>query len=129
MKVTKGSGNIYADLGFDDAPEMLAKARLASKIGQLIRGKGLRQQAAAALLGITQPKLSNLLRGDFRGISQLMMFELLRKLGNDVKVVVEPKPRAHKAGQYSIVFAEDSMTVAESPIRRPAKKAVLAFAH
>ncbi|HTB21508.1 MAG TPA: helix-turn-helix transcriptional regulator [bacterium] len=123
MNVTTGSGNIFEDLGFDDAPEMLAKSRLASKINELIREKGLRQQAAADLLGIKQPKLSNLLRGDFRGISQLMMFELLRKLGNDVKVVVEPKPRTHKAGQYSIVFAEGAMVIADGPIRRRAKKA------
>lgn len=64
------TGNVYADLGFSDAPEMLAKARIVSQIGRIIRARKLTQMQAAELLGIDQPKISALLRGHFKGYSR-----------------------------------------------------------
>ena len=71
----KGSGNVYADLGIPGADEMLVKAQLAMKIGEIIKGRGWTQQQAASVLDMTQPKLSKLLRGQFRGISEVKMME------------------------------------------------------
>lgn len=64
--IEQGSTNAYADLGLGDAEEMLVKAQLATKIGEIIRRRKLTQIQAAELLGIPQPKLSNMLRGQFR---------------------------------------------------------------
>ena len=69
VPVEMGTGNVYADLGYGNADEMLIKAQLVTKIAEIIRGKGITQTQAAQLLGMSQPKLSNLLRGQFRGIS------------------------------------------------------------
>ena len=76
-KIERGSTNVYADLGMADAEEMQVKAQLATKIGDIIRRRKLTQVQAAELLGITQPKLSGLLRGQFRGISESKMLECL----------------------------------------------------
>jgi predicted XRE-type DNA-binding protein len=99
-----GSSNVYADLGLPNADEMLVKAQLASKIGDIIQQRKLTQVQAAELLGITQPKLSGLLRGQFRGISESKMLECLTRLGRDIQIVVKSAPRSRTAGLVSVVF-------------------------
>ena len=69
-QIEHGSTNVYADLRIGEAEEMLVKAQLATKIGEIIKRRKLTQIQAAELLGMPQPKLSNMLRGQFRGISE-----------------------------------------------------------
>ena len=103
--IEKGSTNVYADLGIENADEMLVKAQLATKIGEIIKRRKLTQVQAAALLGIPQPKLSNMLRGQFRGISETKMIECLTRLGRNVDIVVKAVSRSKAVGQVSVVFA------------------------
>jgi predicted XRE-type DNA-binding protein len=86
----EGSTNVYADLGRADADEMLVKAQLATKISDVIKHRRLTQAAAAEILGIPQPKLSKMLRGEFRGISEDRMMRCLVALGHDVRILVKP---------------------------------------
>lgn len=104
-KIEQGSTNVYADLGIPHAEEMLVKAQLATKIGDIIRRRKLTQLQAAELLNIPQPKLSGLLRGQFRGISETKMLECLTRLGRDVEIVVKAAPRSRSEGHVSVVFA------------------------
>ena len=103
--IERGRANVYADLGYPDAEEMQVKAQLASKIGDIIKRRKLTQMQAADLLGITQPKLSGLLRGQFRGISESKMLECLTRLGRDIEIVVKSTPRSRAEGHVSVVFA------------------------
>ena len=80
IDIEKSSGNVYADLGLTDAQEMLIKAKLASKIGEIIQRQNLTQQQAAQLVAMPQPKVSLLLRGQFRGISEAKMLECLARV-------------------------------------------------
>ena len=105
VDVDLGTGNVYADLGYGDADEMLIKAQLVSKIAEIIKRKGLNQTEAAHLLGMPQPKLSNLLSGRFRGFSERRLMDCLTKLGRDVQIVVKATPRSRRDGRLSIVFA------------------------
>ncbi len=95
---------MYADLGRADADEMLVKAQLASKIGDIIKRRKLTQAQAAEILGIPQPKLSGLLRGQFRGISEVKMMDCLARLGRDIRIVVGPARRTSGAGAVKVVF-------------------------
>ncbi|MEL4013306.1 helix-turn-helix domain-containing protein [Dryocola clanedunensis] len=104
-KVEQSSGNIYADLGLPQADEMLIKAQLAMAIGNIIKELNLTQQQAAALLGMKQPRLSNLLRGQFRGISEAKMLEYLTRLGRDVQIVVGNSRRPSGTGTLKVVLA------------------------
>lgn len=104
-KIEQGSTNVYADLGLENAEEMLVKAQLATKIGEIIKRRKLTQVQAAELLGMTQPKLSNLLRGQFRGISEAKMLECLTRLGRNVEIVVKANGRSQSTGHVSVVFA------------------------
>lgn len=99
-----GSTNVYADLGRNDAEEMLVKAQLASKIGSIIKRKKLTQAQAADIVGLPQPKLSGLLRGQFRGISEAKMMDCLARLGWNVQIVVGPAPRTAGAGSVRVVM-------------------------
>jgi len=103
--IEHGSANVYADLGLPDAEEMQVKAQLATKIGDIIKRRKLTQVQAAELLGIPQPKLSGLLRGQFRGISESKMLECLTRLGRDIEIVVKSAPRSRSEGHVSVVFA------------------------
>lgn len=104
-KIESGSTNVYADLGMVDAEEMLVKAQLATKIGDIIKRRKLTQVQAAQLLGITQPKLSGLLRGQFRGVSETKMLECLTRLGQDIQIVIKSAPRSRTEGHVTVVFA------------------------
>lgn len=106
VEIEVGSGNVYADLGYDDAEEMRIKAGLAMKIGEIIKRKHYTQMEAAAIVGLPQPKLSGLLRGQFRGISETKMIEILNALGRDVQIVVGPASRGQAAkGRTTVVYA------------------------
>jgi len=107
MKIEKGSNNVYADIGMPDAGEMLVKAHLAAKIGEIVKQRHLTQQQAAEILGMPQPKLSNMLRGQFRGISEARMLDCLNRLGRDVEIVVRKATRSKHAGagRTKVVFA------------------------
>lgn len=100
-KIHEGSTNVYADLGHPDAGTMLVKAQLASKISVLIKRRHLTQVEAEKLLGMKQPKISAMLRGQFRGISEERMMRCLISLGQNVEIVVRPA-RGGKAGVLSV---------------------------
>lgn len=91
MKKRKAIASAYSELRFPDAEQMLLKAQLVTKIAEILRQRGWTQQQAAKTLGLTQPKLSRMLRGEFRGISEIKMMECLVRLGRDVKIVVGPE--------------------------------------
>jgi predicted XRE-type DNA-binding protein len=104
-EIQASSGNVYADLAVEQAEQMLIKAQLADKIREIIQKRKLTQQQAAALLGIPQSKLSNMLRGQFRGISESKMLDCLTRLGRDVQIVVGRPRRSSTLGHIAVVFA------------------------
>jgi predicted XRE-type DNA-binding protein len=93
-KIEHSSGNVFADLGFEDAEERLWKAKLASKIAQLIEKKGWTQAQTAERTGLDQPKVSRLLSGQLSGFSADRLFAILNRLGHSVEVRISPKERA-----------------------------------
>jgi predicted XRE-type DNA-binding protein len=105
IEIEESSGNVYEDLGTPHANEMRVKSQLAAKIGEIIKARHLTQVQASEILGLSQPKLSEMLRGKFRGISEAKMMECLLLLGRDVQIVVKPAPRSRKVGRLEVVFA------------------------
>jgi predicted XRE-type DNA-binding protein len=103
MEVEEGTTNVYADLGRPDADEMLIKAQLATKIGEIIKRRRLTQVEAAAIIGMPQPKLSGLLRGQFRGVGEAKMLNCLTRLGRDVRIVVGPARRRSGVGHIEVL--------------------------
>lgn len=102
MKVEQSSGNVFADLGRKDANEALVKARLAQRIAALIERRGLTQVKAASLLGVDQPRISKLLRGQLREFSTERLLHFLNALHQDVEIVVRDKPRSRSYATFSV---------------------------
>jgi predicted XRE-type DNA-binding protein len=105
IAIEEGSGNVYADIGVRNHEAMLIKAQLVAKIEELIKQRGLTQMEAGELLGLPQPKVSGLLKGNFRGISERRLMDCLIRLGSDVEVIVKPASRNRRQGKLSVVFA------------------------
>ena len=97
-----GSGNVYEDFGVPDAEEMHRKAKLVIEINRILRERGLSQRQAAGILGIDQPKVSNMLRGRFRGFSVNRLMEFLNALDQDVEIIVRPKAADQEHGRTTV---------------------------
>ena len=103
VTIEEGSTNVYADLGYADPAEMQRKSQLAAEIARGIKARRLTQDGAALLLGIDQSKISRITRGQFRGVSEAKLLELVTRLGHGVKIVVSPVRR--RAGKIELQFA------------------------
>ena len=86
----EGTRNVLMDLGFDDAMELTAKAALAIKLNALIDQRRLNQSEAAAITGMTQPKVSQVRRYKLQNISLERLMQALVSLDQDIKIVVQP---------------------------------------
>jgi predicted XRE-type DNA-binding protein len=97
---TAGSDNVFADLGFSNADEMLAKSELVRYINRIIEDRGLTQVEAAKLLGVNQPKVSALKRGRLTDFSVERLMRFLVALGQEVGITV--RPASHAAVKVAI---------------------------
>lgn len=89
--IRQSSGNVFADLDLPDAEELNAKAQIAYRICQILDERKLTQKKAATVLGIDQPKISNLMRGRLDGFSTDRLFRFLTALDRNVEIVIKPK--------------------------------------
>src|ERR1041385_4813056 len=104
-KVEASSGNVFADLGFEDSEERLLKAKLATKIAQLIEKKGWTQAQTAQRTALDQPKVSRLLRGQLSGFSADRFFAVLNRLGHSVEVRISAKERSPEKSHTRVMIA------------------------
>ena len=105
IPVTPGSGNVFSDLGLPDAEERLAKAALAVRIGEAIQSLRLTQAQAARRLGVDQPKISRLLRGQLAGFSTERLLHFLTLLGRDIEIVISHAPSSRHVGRVRVAGA------------------------
>jgi predicted XRE-type DNA-binding protein len=101
QKISKGSTNVFADLGLPDAPERQTKTRLAIALNELIKSRSLKQNAVAALLGIPQPKVSAILNYRLDGFSVEKLMEFVTALNQDIEILIRPRPL--RSGSGSII--------------------------
>lgn len=104
-EITRGSGNVFADLGMADAEERQTKLRLAYALNAVIDRARLSQAAAAERLGINQPKVSALRNYKLEGFSVERLMTLLNALDQDIEIVIRKKPRSRAAARISVVAA------------------------
>jgi predicted XRE-type DNA-binding protein len=103
IEVESSSGNVFADLGLPDADKLKIKSGLVIEITQAIRKLGLTQQEAAKRMGITQPKVSAMMRGDFSNLSERKLMDCLNRLGYDIEIKV--KPASQPVGHLMLAIA------------------------
>jgi len=94
---------VFADLGLPDADKLKIKAGLVIEIIKAMRQLELTQQEAAKRMGITQPKVSDMVRGDFSNLSERKLMDCLNRLGYDIEINV--KPAAQSIGHLKLAVA------------------------
>jgi predicted XRE-type DNA-binding protein len=97
------SGNVFQDLGLRNAGELKIKSGLAIEITRAVRRLGLTQQEAGRQMGISQAKVSGLMRGDFANLSESKLMECLNRLGYDIEIKVSPT--RNTVGQRTLAVA------------------------
>jgi len=103
VEVQRSSGNIFADLGLPDADKLKIKTGLVIEIRKAMQRLGLTQQGAARRMGITQPKVSDMMRGDFSNLSERKLMDCLNRLGYDIEIKV--KPASDPVGHLMLAIA------------------------
>ena len=103
IRVKEGSGNVFADLGFPNPEREQLKARLTLQIYRLIKDRGITQVKAGEILGIKQPHVSGLMRGQSGSFSVERLMDFLTALGQDIEITVRPTRNGH--GEVSLVLA------------------------
>jgi len=90
IEVETSSGNVFLDLGLPDAEQLKIKSGLVIEITRAIRRLGLTQEGAGRRMGISQAKVSGMMRGDFSNLSERKLMECLNRLGYDIEIKVSP---------------------------------------
>ena len=90
VEMHRGSGNVFADLGLADSEKLKIKTGLVIEIRKAMRSLGLTQQDAAKRMGISQPKVSDMMRSDFTNLSERKLMDCLTRLGYDIEIKVRP---------------------------------------
>ena len=104
-KIVRGTGNVFADLGYPDAAERQTKLRLAHALNTILDERKLSQAEAAARLGINQPKVSALRNYKLDGFSVERLMTLLTALDRDIEIVIRKRPRSRGAARISVIAA------------------------
>src|SRR5476649_2735545 len=101
IEVDESSGNVFADLGLPNSEERLLKANIVNELHRLIGARGLTQVKAAKLIGIHQPDLSHLLRGEFDDYSAERLMKMLTVFEQDIEIVMRPHRKAGEPGRIT----------------------------
>jgi predicted XRE-type DNA-binding protein len=90
VEIEIGSGNVFADLGLPRAEQLKIKSGLVIEITRAVRRLDLTQEEAGRKMGISQAKVSGLMRGDFSNLSERKLMECLNRLGYDIEIKLSP---------------------------------------
>jgi len=105
IAVERGSGNVFADLGFADAKERTLKVQLAMEVNRLLAERGLTQSECARVLGIRQPHVSDLARYRLDRFSVERLMNFLTGLGRDVEIRIRARPARRARSAIRVLHA------------------------
>ncbi|WP_425151130.1 helix-turn-helix domain-containing protein [Candidatus Binatus sp.] len=99
MKIQRSSGNVFRDLGFEakEAESLRLRAELMVEVRRLIEGRKLTQRSAASLLGVTQPRISDLIRGRIDLFSIDSLVNMLARAGMRIQLRIASRRRPAQA--------------------------------
>jgi predicted XRE-type DNA-binding protein len=104
--ITRGTSNVFDDLGYADAAERQTKTRLALAVNDLLKSRKLKQREIAVLLGVPQPKVSALKNYRLDQFSVEKLMEFLTALNQDVEIMIRPRANASESGKISVLAVQ-----------------------
>ena len=105
-RITRGTTNVFADLGYPDAAERQTKTRLALAVNELLKARKLKQREMATLLSIPQPKVSALKNYRLDQFSVERLMEFLTALDQDVEIMIRPRANTRGSGRISVLAVQ-----------------------
>ena len=114
IEVETGSGNVFADLGLPDANKLKIKSGLVIEIVKVVKRLRLNQAEAAKRMGLMQPKVSALLRGDLSNLSKRKLMDCLNRIGYDIEIRV--KPAIRRTGRLTLAVARPRNIIRPRPL-------------
>lgn len=103
IEIEMSSGNVFADLDLPDAERLKVKSGLVIEIIRAVRRQGLTQEEAGRRMGVSQSKVSTMMRGDFANLSERKLMDCLTRLGYDIEITV--RPTAAPIGNLKLAIA------------------------
>jgi predicted XRE-type DNA-binding protein len=103
--IDAGTGDVFLDLGFQDAGERKLRVQLAMRVNDLLQERKLTQTKAANLFGIPQPHVSDLKHYKLNRFSSERLLHFITLLDNDVEIIIRPKAKEHDSGWLSVMVA------------------------
>lgn len=107
ITVTPGSLNVFADIGWPDAEVHFLKAQIVFELFTIVKGRKLTQAKAGAMMGISQPEVSRMFRGQFSEYSVERLMGFLTAFGRDVDIIVRPTT-GRKRSKGAITFVPEA---------------------
>jgi len=101
IEAHESSGNVFADLGLPDSEDRMLKAGIVIELRRLIKERELTQVKAAKLVGVSQPDLSHLLRGDFDDYSAERLMKMLTAFEQDIEIIMKPHRKGGQRGRIT----------------------------
>ena len=101
---TISSGNVFEDMGFADAEERLAKAKLAAIINKIVEERGLTKKETAKILGLSQPKVAALKNGNFKEFSIERLFLFLDALDQHIEITITHKSKTKTEPRINVAY-------------------------
>ena len=103
IEIYEGSGNIFADIGLEDADELLARAQIGVAVLKILQNRKLKQREMADLLGIKQAEVSHLMNGHFNRFTTDKLLDFLKRL--DQKVIIQVSQHHEGEPYQQVTFA------------------------
>ena len=104
-RITRGSGNVFKDIGLPDPEAALVRSRIMSRVTEIIKKQGLTQKEAGKILGLKQGRISELMNGKLSLFSLEHLYKLLNALERDVEIIIKPKTKYESRATTSVLFA------------------------
>ena len=101
----ESSGNIFADLGLENADEMLMRGKIGIQVIRLLKQRSLKQREIAELLGISQPEVSHLMKGEFQRFSEGKLLMFLKRLDKEITLHIRSRSIYLEAPRNGVVEA------------------------
>ena len=102
IEIEEGSGNVFADLGLDEADELYARAQIGFCVYKILKAKKLKQREIAKVLAIPQPEVSHLMNGHFSRFTTDKMLDFLKRLNRKVTIQIGPHKRGEPYQQIAL---------------------------
>jgi predicted XRE-type DNA-binding protein len=103
IEYEEGSGNVFADLGLEEADELFTRSQIGFHVYTLLKRRKLKQREMAKLLGVAQPDVSHLMNGHYSRFTADKLLDFLRRL--DQKVIIRIRPHRRGEPYQEVSFA------------------------